>query len=344
VSRSSALLLLLAVLLLATAVVSLGLGAVRIPVPRVIAALGNGGGDVSGGAAGSEGEALDRTIVRELRLPRLLLAILVGAGLGGSGAAYQGLFRNPLADPFVIGASSGAALGAVFAILAGGNQARAGFQLLPVSAFLGALAAVALVYALGGLGARSSPTTLLLAGAAVSTVLGAAVSLLMILKDQSLPVIFGWLLGGLSDGSWRELRSGAGPILFGLLCIRLLARPLDALSLGDETARSLGLSVGSRLAIIGAATLTTAAGVSVAGVIGFVGLMAPHGARWLLGPQHSRLIPGSCLLGALLLLAADDLARTVAIPREIPVSIVTSLLGGPFFLYLLRSRHLGEGP
>jgi iron complex transport system permease protein len=334
-SRSPALLPLLAVLLVGMAVVSLGLGAVKIPVPRVIAALGDG-------RLLAGGEILDRTIVRELRLPRLLLAILVGAGLGGSGAAYQGLFRNPLADPFVIGASSGAALGAVIAILAGGGPAGKGFQLLPVAAFLGALLAVALVYALGGLGTRSSATTLLLAGAAVSTVLGSAVSLLMILEDQSLPAIFGWLLGGLSDGSWRELRSSAPPILLGLLWIRLLARPLDALSLGDETARSLGLSLRSRLAIIAAATLTTAAGVSVAGIIGFVGLMAPHGARWLLGPQHSRLIPGSCLLGSLLLLAADDLARTVAIPREIPVSIVTSLLGGPFFLYLLRSRRSGE--
>lgn len=332
-SRSSALLMFLVLLLLATAVASLGLGAVKISLPNVIAALRS--------KAGAHGVgALERTIVRELRLPRLLLAILVGSGLGGSGAAYQGLFRNPLADPFVIGASSGAALGAVIAILMGMGQG--GLQLLPVFAFLGALAAVGLVYALGGLGSRSSATTLLLAGAAVSTVLGSAVSLLMILEDQSLPVIFGWLLGGLSDGSWRELRAGTGPILLGLLWLLLLARPLDALSLGDETAQSLGLSFSSRLSVIGAATLTTAAGVSMAGIIGFVGLMAPHGARWLLGPQHSRLIPGSCLLGALLLLVADDVARSVAVPREIPVSIVTSLLGGPFFLYLLRTRQAGE--
>jgi iron complex transport system permease protein len=281
------------------------------------------------------GSALDRTILLDLRLPRVLLAIVVGAGLAGAGTAYQGLFLNPLADPFVIGASSGAALGATVAILLGVGG-------LPLAAFLGSLGAVGLVYLLGGSGAASSPLSLLLAGAAVSTVVGSLVSLLMILNDQSLGVIFNWLLGGLSTATWRELGYGAPMIAAGLAALGFLSRPLDALALGDDTARSLGLSVGGfRLAIVLAATLVTAAAVAAAGIIGFVGLVAPHAARRIVGGRSSRLLPASCFLGALLLLLADGAARGLASPREIPVSIVTALVGGPFFLLLLR-RGTGD--
>jgi len=277
-----------------------------------------------------QGPSLERTILFDLRLPRILLAVAVGAGLAGAGTAYQGLFLNPLADPFVIGASSGAALGATGAILMGTGG-------LPFAAFLGSLGAVGLVYLLGGSGSSSSPLTLLLAGAAVSTVVGSLVSLLMILNDRSLGVIFNWLLGGFSTATWRELGYGAPMIAVGLVALGLLSRPLDALALGDDTARSLGLSVGAfRLAIVLAATLTTAAAVATAGIIGFVGLVAPHAARLMVGGRNSRLLPASCLLGALLLLLADDAARGLASPQEIPVSIVTSLVGGPFFLFLLR--------
>lgn len=280
------------------------------------------------------GASLDRTILLDLRLPRVLLSIVVGAGLAGAGTAYQGLFLNPLADPFVIGASSGAALGATVAILTGLGG-------LPFAAFLGALGAVGLVYLLGGSGGSSSPLTLLLAGAAVGTIVGALVSLLMILNDQSLGVIFNWLLGGLSTATWRELGYGAPMIAVGIAALGFLSRPLDALALGDDTARSLGLSVGAfRLAIVLAATLTTAAAVAAAGIIGFVGLVAPHAARRIVGGRSSRLLPASCFLGALLLLLADGLARGLAAPREIPVSIVTALVGGPFFLLLLRRRSL----
>lgn len=280
------------------------------------------------------GSSLDRTILLDLRLPRVLLAIVVGAGLAGAGTAYQGLFLNPLADPFVIGASSGAALGATVSILAG-------FGGLPFAAFLGSLGAVGLVYLLGGSGGSSSPLTLLLAGAAVSTIVGALVSLLMILNDQSLGVIFNWLLGGLSTTTWRELSYSAPMIAVGIAALGLFSRPLDALALGDETARSLGLSVVTfRLAIVLAATLTTAAAVAAAGIIGFVGLVAPHAARRMVGGRSSRLLPASCLLGALLLLLADGAARGLASPQEIPVSIVTALVGGPFFLLLLRKGSL----
>jgi iron complex transport system permease protein len=317
--------------LLVAALGSLLVGSAEIPAQRTLTLLL------------ASGPSLERTILLELRLPRIVLALLVGAGLAAAGTAYQGLFLNPLADPFVIGASSGAALGATVAILLGGASWGAGA--LPLTAFCGSLGAVGLVYLLGGAaGARSSPLSLLLAGAAVSTIVGSLVSLLMILHDQSLGVLFNWLLGGLATTSWREIAWGGPMIAVGILSVWLLARPLDALGLGDETAQSLGLPVtGFRLAIVLAATIATAASVALAGIIGFVGLVAPHAARMLVGGRNSRLVPVSCLLGSLLLLLADDAARSLVPPQEIPVSIVTSLVGGPFFLFLLRrSSRAGE--
>jgi iron complex transport system permease protein len=312
--------------LLLVAACSLQVGSTAISLRQTLAIL-----------AGSE-HSLERTILLDLRLPRIVLAIFVGAGLASAGAAYQGLFLNPLADPFVIGASSGAALGATVTILLGGAAGWGG-SVLPLSAFLGALGAVGLVYVLGGSRASSSPLSLLLAGAAVSTVVGSLVSLLMILHDQSLSVLFNWMLGGLAAASWHEVGYGAPMIIAGVLLLGLLSRPLDALALGGETAQSLGLPVtGFRFAIVFAATVTTAAAVSVAGIIGFVGLVAPHASRLFVGGRNSRLLPVSCLLGAILMLLADDAARVLAAPQEIPVSIVTSLVGGPFFLYLLRRR------
>jgi iron complex transport system permease protein len=307
--------------LLAAATAGLGLGAVDVPLAALPSLL----------MAGEEG-GVAATIVRDLRLPRVLLAMLVGAALAGAGAAYQALFRNPLAEPFVIGASSGAALGAT-AVLVTGVAA----PLVPLAAFAGALAAVVLVYLLGGVGGRAGIVTLLLAGAAVTTVLDAAVSLVMIVEDESLQAVFGWLLGGFAGARWGQLAWGAPMILAGVAWIWLLARPLDALSLGDETARSLGLSLlQGRLSVVAAASLATAAAVAVAGIIGFVGLVAPHAARLLFGARHRLLVPASCLLGALLVVVADLAARTVAVPREVPVGVVTALVGGPFFLYLLR--------
>jgi iron complex transport system permease protein len=321
--RSYAFLLLgLSAALALAAVFSLAVGSTDIPARRTLEILT------------TSGPSLERTILVDLRLPRIFLAIVVGAGLAGAGTAYQGLFLNPLADPFVIGASSGAALGATTSILLN-------LGALPLAAFLGALGAVGLVYLLGGSGGggASSPLGLLLAGAAVSTIVGSLVSLLMILNDKSLGVIFNWLLGGLSTATWRELGYGAPMIGAGLVLLWLLSRPLDALALGDDTASSLGLSVaGFRFAIVLAATITTAAAVATAGIIGFVGLVAPHAARLIVGGRNARLLPASCLFGSLLLLLADDAARILAEPREIPVSIVTALVGGPFFLYLLRRR------
>jgi iron complex transport system permease protein len=283
--------------------------------------------------------ASDVTIIRDLRLARVLLAALVGAGLGTAGAAFQALFRNPLADPFVIGASGGAALGATLAITLGLTWNMAGFGPIPLAAFVGSLLAVLVVYVIAN-GNGGSVIGLLLAGAALSTVLTSVVSLLMLISDENMHQIFSWLLGGFGGRSWVHLWS-SGPYLFlGFILMWLLARPLDALACGDETALTIGLPLPyARGAVVAIATLVTAAAVSAAGIIGFVGLVAPHIARLFFGATHHRLIPTSALIGALLTLLADDLARTVLAPVELPVGIITSLVGGIFFLYLLKSRQ-----
>ncbi|MCU0490339.1 MAG: iron ABC transporter permease [Chloroflexaceae bacterium] len=307
---------------------SLGVGAVTLTPAQVMQAL------LSPDSPGLR--PADVAIVWDLRLARALLAALVGAGLAGAGAAFQGLFRNPLADPFVIGASGGAALGATLAIISTGEGGPT--VAVPLAAFAGSLLAVLLVYMLAA-GSNDSITGLLLAGAALSTVVSALVSLLMLLNDRQLQEIFAWLLGSLSGRSWGHLWLTTPPLLLGLVTLWLLARPLDALACGDDNARSLGLPLRQmRLLLVVAASLTTAAAVAASGIVGFVGLVAPHIARLLCGTGHALLIPASALLGALLLLLADSSARTVAAPLELPVGIITALLGGPFFLWLLRKR------
>ena len=311
-------------------VASLAVGTHRLPPAEVVAAL----------LAGPSAEGLlAAPIVWELRLPRVVLASLVGLALGAAGAAYQGLFRNPLADPFVIGASSGSALGATLVIVLGGTGGAFGFAAVPLGAFVGAIGAAAVVYAATAWWGRLPLVGLLLAGSAVSSCLGALVWLLMVLHDEDLARIVAWLMGSLASRGWPAVRVGWPYVAVGVAGLALLARPLDALSLGEEPALSLGLPLRRATgAIIAAASLATAAAVAVAGVIGFVGLIAPHAARALVGGRHRYLIPACGLAGAILLLLADDLARTVAAPVELPVGVLTALLGGPFFLLILGTR------
>lgn len=313
-------------LLGAAIVVAMFAGSVTLTWQDVLAALTSGASDHA-------------QIVRELRLPRVLLALSIGAALAVAGCAYQALFRNPLADPFVIGASGGAALGATLAAIAGLDPGISGMTPIAAAAFVGTLAAVALVYGLGGTGYHASPLTLLLAGAAISTVLGAIVSLLLLTHDKSLQMVYYWLLGGFSGRGWSHFWGALPYLLLGTAILITLARPLDALTLGDVSARALGLHLGrTRAMLVLAASLTTAAAVAVGGVIGFVGLMAPHLGRLLFGSRHAVLLPASAMLGAILLIFSDLIARTAMAPVEIPVGVLTSLLGGPFFLYVLKRR------
>lgn len=311
-------------------VISLGVGAVQVPVEQVLSALF--------GRPDRALRAADLTIIWDLRLPRAVLASLVGAGLAGAGGAFQSMFRNPLADPFVIGASGGAALGATLAIVLAGNGPLRGVS-TSLAAFVGALGAVFLVYLLAA-SSGETISALLLAGATLSTSLSAVVSLLMLLNDQKLQEIFAWLMGSFSGRSWPQLWASGPLILIGLGLLWLLARPLDALATGDDSARSLGLPLEqARVAIVCAASLVTAAAVASCGIIGFVGLIAPHIGRLLVGTGYRRLLPISALIGALMLLATDSLARSLMPPLELPVGIFTALIGGPSFLWLLRRRQ-----
>jgi iron complex transport system permease protein len=314
----------LTVVLLVAGLAALTVGSERLSAADITEAL------LGGGAP------LTRTIIIELRLPRVLLGMLIGVALGTSGAAYQALFRNPLADPYVVGASSGAAAGAAAVIVTGWAGSAAGFGPASLGAFGGALLAVGLVYAIAAT-AQMPPISLLLVGTVVSTMLGAAVWLLMALADQQLHHIVGWLLGGLAGHGWDTVWAAAPLMLAGAFALCLLGRPLDALCGGEEAARAVGLWVGGATALVlGTASLAVATAVAAGGVIGFVGLVGPHVARPLVGVAHARLVPASGLVGALLLLGADALARSVAAPLELPIGTVTALLGGPFFLVVLR--------
>jgi iron complex transport system permease protein len=275
-------------------------------------------------------------IVWSLRLPRICLAALVGLGLSVSGAALQGLFHNPLADPYVIGIASGGALGAALALtLMGSGIAVAGG--VPVGAMIGALAAGFLVYriALGASGLTTSGV--LLAGLAVGLTCSAALSGVLIAAEEQAGNIVGWLMGNLGGNGWREVGWVGCCTLIGLVMLLPRIRDLDVLLLGEESAQAIGVDTArARLYILGSASILVAGAVAFCGLIGFVGIMVPHFTRMLLGARHRWLIPGSALFGAAFLIAADTAARVAWGDQEIPVGVITGCLGGPFFIFLLK--------
>jgi iron complex transport system permease protein len=274
------------------------------------------------------------TIVMELRLPRVLTAGVVGVALSLAGATFQGLLRNPLADPYVLGTASGAALGAAVGMLVPIQLAVLGFGLMHLLAFGGALAAVSVVYRLSRVGGTGSMTSVLLTGYAVGALLAAGLALTMYLAGNNLRQIFFYLLGSFSLSSWPQLLVGIPLIAAGSAAILVRARVLNGLLLGEETAAHLGLDVPrQRLILLGAATLVTAVAVAMSGLIGFVGLVVPHLLRLVVGPNARVLLPLAALFGASLMVFADVAAR---IPGELPVGIVTAVVGAPFFLHLLR--------
>ena len=281
----------------------------------------------------------ERVIVESIRLARIALALTVGAALGVAGAVMQGLFRNPMADPGIIGVSAGGALGAVVAIAIG--AAAASPLALPAMAFAGAAAALALVFLVAAAGGRSSMAALLLAGVAVSTFIAAIISAIVLFTADlgaQREMIF-WLAGGLDASRWQHVRLAAPPVLAGAAVAVLLARDLNLLMVGEEEARALGVRVGlTRTALLLAASLVTGTAVAFSGTIAFVGLIVPHALRLVAGADHRVLVPLSALGGAVFLLAADTAARVVVAPAEVRVGIVTALVGAPFFLLLLI-RH-----
>jgi iron complex transport system permease protein len=276
------------------------------------------------------------TIIFQLRLPRTLLMAIVGAALAGSGASYQGLFRNPLADPYLIGVASGAGLGAVIAMSIHFPYNLLGLMAIPIAAFIGALATVFTVYALARVGKTLPITNLILAGVAASAFTNAIASFLMLQVTGDLRRALVWLLGGSSLSGWQPLLASLPYILAGLAFLLTMGHALNVLQFGDDQAHQLGLRVKRvRVFVILAASLATAAAISVAGIIGFVGLIVPHIIRLKWGGDYRQLLPASMIGGASLLLLSDVVARVVLAPQELPVGIITALVGAPFFFWVL---------
>ncbi|HEX8907441.1 MAG TPA: iron ABC transporter permease, partial [Longimicrobiaceae bacterium] len=318
---------LLAAVAAASILVAVRLGAVPLTLRQVV-----------DGVRGT-GDATTVAIVRRLRLPRAVLAAMVGGSLAASGATFQALLRNPLAEPYILGISGGAAVGAVFAIALGGVAATAG--IVAICALAGAVAAIVLVFRIAAVVGRALDTRiLLLAGVVVGAFFNACILLALTFADADAfrSAIF-WIMGSFSGATWRGIALLAAAMLPGLAVLMALARPLNLLSVGEETAAYLGTRVErTKLLAYGTASLLTAGAVAVSGVIGFVGLVVPHVVRMLWGPDHRFLIPASVLLGATFVVLADTLARTAAAPTELPIGVVTAFVGVPFFVWLLRRR------
>ncbi|GGM86488.1 FecCD family ABC transporter permease [Streptomyces fuscichromogenes] len=318
--------------------VAAGLGAYPIPTGDVLASVLH--------RAGLGGTALGRvpeSVLWNVRFPRIVLALLVGASLGCAGALMQGVFGNPLAEPGVIGVSSGAAVGAVGVIAFGLDFL--GAWTVSVFAFAAGLATALLVYAMSRSGGRTEVVTLILTGIAVNAFAGALIGLFLFFADTAaVNQITFWQLGSLSQATWPKVLAVLPCALLGLALAPCHARRLDLLSLGERPARHLGVDVERlRLTLVLVIALLTAAAVSVSGIIGFVGLVVPHVLRMAAGPGHRFLVPGSALLGAVALLTADLAARTVAAPAELPLGVLTALLGSPFFFWLLRRTRRRQG-
>jgi iron complex transport system permease protein len=279
------------------------------------------------------------TIILDIRLPRVILSGLVGAALAIAGATYQGLFRNPLADPYLIGVAQGAALGAVTGFLLPFDWYGMGFGVIPILAFAGALISVAIVYSLARVGKTLPMTTLILAGVALGALWGSIVSYLIITSGEKMHGIIFWLMGSFSLSDWSEVTIVLPYVLVGVVVILLYSRSLNIMQLDEEQAQQLGINVEKvKLILLAAATLVTAAAVSFVGTIGFVGIIIPHAVRLIWGPDYRFLLPLSVLTGAVFLIIADLVARTILAPTEIPVGVITAICGAPFFLYLLRRR------
>ncbi len=334
-----ALLAVMAALFVAALFANIGLGAVDIPPAQAISIFFSRAGiDI-----GVPFEPRTDAILWNIRLPRIVLGALVGGSLGIAGAALQGVFRNPLAEPGIIGVSSGAAVGAVAAIVLGLNFFGSGG--IAVSAFICGLIATAIVYLVARSYGQTEVTTLVLAGIAVNATAGAFTGLFVfIADDDQLRSITFWTLGNVGGATWPVIGSVLPFFLVGLILLPFWARQLNLLSLGDREARHLGVSTERvRLSVIVLSALLTGAAVSVSGIIGFVGLVVPHIIRLIVGPNHSFLLPASILGGVTSLLLADLLARTVVVPAELPIGVVTAMIGGPFFLWLVHRTRSTRG-
>lgn len=345
-SRGSPALIGMSILLLLVCLAGIGIGAVSISPGQVLSILASRMGLATPWLFDSRQEA----VLMAIRLPRVLLGVLIGAALASSGAALQGLFRNPLADPGLLGISSGAALGATAVIVLGGTalagvSSTLGYAALPLAAFVGGIITTLVVYRLSLVGGRTVVVTMLLAGIAINALAGATTGLFIFMADdEQLRTITFWSLGSLGGATWRAVWTAAPFVALAVLFLPRFSRSLNAFLLGEREAGHLGISTERvKRTIVALVALAVGASVAVAGIIGFVGLIVPHLVRLLTGPDHRYVMPGSALLGGALLVAADIVARTIVAPAELPIGIVTAMLGAPFFLWLLlRSRREGD--
>ncbi len=332
IRRAVVVLLVLAGVLVLASVAGAAFGAVPITAQQVVDAI----------VAALRGQRLtpSQALVVQLRLPRVALAALVGACLAAAGTLYQALFRNALADPYILGVSSGAGLGAALAFVFGGTGVLA-LIAPPLAAFVGALLTILLVAALATRRGVMETLSLLLAGVAVSYTLAALTSFVLVVRREQMSRIVFWMMGGLQGATWDQVAVVAVMLVAGLAVPLVFARELNIMLLGDERAGELGVNVERvKRVILAAASLVVSAAVSVSGLIGFVGLMTPHAARLVLGPDHRLLLPASVLSGAIVMVLADLVARVILAPVELPVGIVTALAGGPVFVWLLvRARR-----
>ncbi len=325
----------IAVLLAALAFAMLagvGLGAVSIGPADIARAIGR--------ALSGEARAAGDAVIVDIRLPRVVLAALVGSCLASAGVLYQALFRNPLADPYILGMSAGAGLGAVIALTLTVSATAARFGVVPAGAFIGAIATIVLVVRLASLRGALDVTSLLLAGVAISYALSAVTAFVMGFFRESMASVVFWMMGGLGGASWPYVWMIAPMLAVGLAVPLLATRELNLMLLGEERACELGVDVELfKKVLLGFGALLVAAAVAVSGLIGFVGLMTPHIMRLAFGPDHRVLLPASAIGGGIVMVLADLAARTVLAPVEIPVGIVTAFVGGPFFIWLLVRRN-----
>ena len=319
--------ILIIVTLLLVAVISLSFGSLNLSPWRVMKVIFS---------QGETSQSLN-VIIKQIRLPRIILSFLVGAGLSIAGVVFQGVIRNPMVDPYIVGISAGAGTGVTLAIVLNLQFSFLFFNTLPLMAFIGSLITVYIVYNLAKTKDKVPVVTFLLAGVAVGFVLNALMSFLMVIGTRDLQKIVYWLLGSLSTASWSDIRLMLPYFLIGNIIIIFFLKDLNLILLGERSAQHLGVDVekSKKYLIIGA-SLVTASVVSVSGSIGFIGLIVPHIARLLVGPDHKKLYPTAAILGGIFLIISDDLARIVLSPMEVPVGIITALTGGPYFIYLLR--------
>jgi iron complex transport system permease protein len=329
---------LLAALLCAVIVASTGMGYIKIAPFEVVSVIVS---KVIGHEKLLDGiDHIYPYIIMDVRLPRILTAAIVGGGLSIAGAIFQGILLNPLADPYTLGISAGAAFGASIALLL--DIGFLGIYSVPFFAFAGAVATLFFVTYLASFSGEISSNNLILSGIIVAAILSAGISLIKYVADEQVSIIIFWLMGSFGSKTWADVFLTSLFVLFGFLIFIFFARDLNIMSLGDRSASSLGVETNRvRLILLITASLITAVCVSVSGIIGFVGLIVPHLMRFLVGPDNRKLIPASVLAGATLLLCADTITRAV-LPIEVPIGVLTAIIGGPFFCYIFRQRQLGK--